>query len=251
MPVVHVESGAVVTAIHPRLPSLEALVAVKPVVIPAILLPDLAASAPEPIMLAQPAAAQADSLLLAVAPAPTTPPASDTREPEAFAGPPRMRNAAKRSVARWANAPASTPKPVRSANPGVVPISSPAKSTTAKPKPGMMLASQVTFNPAPAKSLGGWAVQLGAYSSHGRREIAWGKLRARANFLSAHAPTGSGHKLGKAMLYRLSVSGIATRKEAISLCGRIKAAGGDCFVRNMRGDEPMRWALRPKTSERA
>ena len=52
------------------------------------------------------------------------------------------------------------------------------------------------------------------------------------------------------MLYRLSVSGLATRKDAVSLCVRIKAAGGDCFVRNMRGDQPMRWALRAKTSER-
>ena len=91
---------------------------------------------------------------------------------------------------------------------------------------------------------GNWAVQLGAFSSERRTEIAWGRLRGRASFLNAYTPTGSGRRWGKAMLYRLSVSGLSSRAEAISLCVKIKAHGGACFVRNMSGDRPMTWALR-------
>ena len=64
-------------------------------------------------------------------------------------------------------------------------------------------------------------------------------------------PTGSGKRWGKSMIYRLSVSGIATRKEAVRLCVEIKANGGDCFVRSMRGDRPMTWGARPRTDQLA
>jgi hypothetical protein len=53
------------------------------------------------------------------------------------------------------------------------------------------------------------------------------------------------------MLYRLSVSDLPTRAEATSLCVRIKASGGKCFVRNMHGDRPMTWALRTRTEQPA
>jgi hypothetical protein len=240
-PLVHIESGVVVTAIHPKLPSLEALVAAKPLDIPAIALPEPASAAQEPVLLAQRTTPIPDPVLTAPAPQPIVALVSDSIKPEAWVGPPRMRSSSRAATARWAKAPlpAETSRQVL-----------PAVKAKAQ-KARVQLASQVSIKPVVAKSLGGWAVQLGAYSSHGRREIAWGKISARAGFLSAYAPTGSGRKLGKAMLFRLSVSGLATRKEAVNLCVRIKTAGGSCFVRNMRGDEPMRWALRVKATDRA
>lgn len=99
--------------------------------------------------------------------------------------------------------------------------------------------------------MGNWAVQLGAFSSEQRTEIAWSKLSGRASFLNAYTPSGSGRRWGKVTLYRLSVSGLPTRAEATSLCVRIKASGGKCFVRNMHGDRPMTWALRTRTEQPA
>lgn len=240
-PLVHIESGVVVTAIHPKLPSLEALVAAEPSAISAIGVPEHAPAAADPGIVAQPAAPVTAPVLTIAVPEPVVHQPSKATKAEAWAGPPRMRNSSRATTARWANA----ALPVQAPN-NVLPA-----VATKVQKARVRLASQVSIKSVPAKSLGGWAVQLGAYSSHGRREIAWGKLSAKASFLSAYTPTGSGRKLGKAMLFRLSVSGLATRKEAVNLCVRIKAAGGSCFVRNMRGDEPMRWALRAKPADQA
>ena len=247
MPLVAVENGAVVTAIHPKIPSLAVLVAT-PVAFPAITLPDLMAS-PEPVGVEQKIATAADSLLTKMETNPGTLPVTNATKPEPGTAAAVVFNAARRSVARWASVPMVASRPVDIVSPALAAVGMTGK--TRAHKPIMMLTSQLSFKSVPARSLGGWAVQLGAFSSHGRREIAWGKLGAKASFLSAYAPTGSARKLGKAMLYRLSVSGLPTRKEAVKLCFRIRTAGGACFVRNMRGDEPMRWALRDKISERA
>ncbi|WP_340315558.1 SPOR domain-containing protein [Rhizorhabdus argentea] len=96
-----------------------------------------------------------------------------------------------------------------------------------------------------------WAVQLGAFTSASRIEAAWTGLGRRAQFLKAHVPTGSGFRRGRAMLYRLSVSGFARRGDATRLCLSIKAVGGACFVRSSAGERPMQWAQRNGTSGRA
>jgi len=98
---------------------------------------------------------------------------------------------------------------------------------------------------------GGWAVQLGAFSSVRRTEIAWGRLSGKATFLSAYTPTGSGRRWRAAMLYRLSVSGLRSRKDAVNLCVRIRARGASCFVRQGHGDKPMNWAARGQGGLRA
>ncbi|KRB85721.1 hypothetical protein ASE00_02795 [Sphingomonas sp. Root710] len=190
-PVVHAESGAVVTTTSFTPPALEAL-----------------AARPESAVVqagAQPV--QAAAAVPAVA---------------AWAGPPRMRQSR------------------------VIDASLPRSRKAAKP---VMLVSHVSLKPAPGKGAGNWAVQLGAFSSEQRTEIAWGKLSGKARFLNAYTPTGSGLRWGKATLYRLSVSGLPTRAEATSLCVRIKASGGKCFVRNMSGDRPMTWALRSRAEQ--
>lgn len=148
----------------------------------------------------------------------------------AWAGPPRMR----KSRILDASSPRA-PKTV-----GIKPEA---------PTKRLILASHLAVKPASGRGSGAWAVQLGAFSSERRTEIAWGRLSNKARFLNAYTPTGSGLRWGKATLYRLSVSGLPTRAEATSLCVRIKASGGKCFVRNMSGDRPVTWALRSRTEQ--
>lgn len=228
-PVVHLENEAVTTSIFPAPPPLEVL-AVKPAVSP---LPpsELHASMPEALLAVVPPAVPAPSApVLAAARVPV----SETRAVPS-PRPPHMRDV-RPSPVRSA---AAASQPLKPEVPGSAMI-----AVADKAKPAILLASRVAMKTAPAKAMGSWAVQFGAFSTLGRREIAWGRLSARAAFLSAYTPTGSDHRFGKATLYRLSVSGLPTRAEAISLCLRVRAAGGACFVRNMRGDEPMRWALK-------
>ena len=151
----------------------------------------------------------------------------------AWAGPPRMRKSRIGEVSTSGPSIAARVRPLgRAAGP-------------------LLLASHSAPKPSQGRATGNWAVQLGAFSSKQRTEIAWGKLSGRASFLNAYTPSGSGWRWGKAMLYRLSVSGLPTRAEATSLCVRIKASGGKCFVRNMHGDRPMTWALRTRTEQPA
>jgi cell division septation protein DedD len=45
-------------------------------------------------------------------------------------------------------------------------------------------------------------------------------------------------------VYRLSLKGFASDQEARQLCMTLKASGGSCFVRNVAGDAPVRFASR-------
>ncbi|WP_052730159.1 SPOR domain-containing protein [Sphingomonas sp. SRS2] len=213
-PVVTSQGGSVVTAIAPTPPPLELLTALAAV--PASKPVEVTVESSAPIRLA------AIEPLVA-----------------AWAGPPRMRKSRIIEIA--------APRPVAAAQPRAV-KSVVAKAPVLAKKP-ILLASRISVKPSPNRTAGTWAVQLGAFSSEKRTEIAWGRLSGKARFLSAYTPTGSGRRWGKAMLYRLSVSGLPTRAEATSLCVRIKAAGGKCFVRNMSGDRPMTWALRPRNEQ--
>ena len=183
--------------------------------------------APPPLdQLASIPALPAQTILASLAPEPVAAP--DEPKVASWAGPPLMRKA-------------------RIEQPGIVKMVHHAKPVATGP---VVLAS---WKPkaVPPRSSGDWAVQLGAFSSSRRTEIAWGKLSGRAAYLSAYTPTGSGKRWGKAMLYRLSVSGLPSRKDAISLCVRIRSSGGACFVRRMSGEQPMTWALRSRTTEPA
>lgn len=118
--------------------------------------------------------------------------------------------------------------------------------------PRMILASaQRTAPKMEARTAGGFVVQLGAFSSARRTEAAWAKVNGKGGFLTNYTPVGSGFRQAGSTLYRLSISGLETRAEATKLCGKIKARGGECFVRAVSGDKPMRWAMRPRDSEAA
>lgn len=223
---------------------------------------------PEALALAAPATAPEAPAVLAAAPEPVAPATLVTPVVQAESGavvtttsfiPPTLEALAARpepaivqAEAKPVQASAVTPAvaawagPPRMRQSRVIGASLPHSRKAAKP---VMLVSHVSLKSGSGKGAGNWAVQLGAFSSEQRTEIAWGKLSSKARFLNAYTPTGSGLRWGKATLYRLSVSGLSTRAEATSLCVRIKASGGKCFVRNMSGDRPMTWALRPRSDQ--
>ena len=45
-------------------------------------------------------------------------------------------------------------------------------------------------------------------------------------------------------VYRLSVQGFGSSRQAFDLCGSLKRAGAACFVRNVAGDAPVQLASR-------
>lgn len=110
----------------------------------------------------------------------------------------------------------------------VVPASDSAAGRSARP-----------FHPVES---GAFVVQIGAFSNASRGEVAWrgavGRYRELNNYTAATARV----QVKNATLYRLSVSGFTTRAAAGQVCARIKAAGGDCFVRSVAGDTPLQWA---------
>lgn len=229
-PIIRREGGSVVTLVKIAAPPLDSLVRA-PAVMPMVALPSIE---PPAETLPAPLSEQAGSA------ATVSLPIAGPAKAMAWAGPPRMR--AARPPARRAQ---STP-PVRPVRPTVIHASRSLKPAASMP---IRLASQLSVKPI--ASTGGWAVQLGAFSSARRTEIAWGRLKGRASFIGAYTPTGSGRRWGKAMIYRLSVSGLPTRQDAVRLCLRVKAAGGACFVRAARGDQPMEWAARARGDQPA
>ncbi|WP_066959106.1 SPOR domain-containing protein [Rhizorhabdus dicambivorans] len=162
---------------------------------------------------------------------------AEPSEPVAWAGPPRMRKARIVEV--------KPPKPA--SRPVVAVRALRIESRMTAPKPALLVA-RTTLRPLPAAARG-WSVQLGAFSSAGRTEVAWSKLNARVSFLSGHVPTGSKVRRGKALFHRLSIGGLPSRADAVSLCLKVREAGGACFVRRSSGDQPLTWALRAKAGE--
>ena len=133
-----------------------------------------------------------------------------------------------------------------------IPVGKPAAPSPARasrvmiaspPRP-IMLAAHRTLSAIQGAT--GFVVQLGAFSSMRRTEAAWMRIAGQAHYLSAFTPVGSGFRAGNATLYRLSISGLATRADAARLCSRIKAGDGDCFVRAASGDRPIRWTMRDR-----
>ena len=90
----------------------------------------------------------------------------------------------------------------------------------------------------------GAVVQLGAYGSAERVSIAWDKAAKRYSALRAYTPMSAKFASDKGMVYRLSIKGFASAREAQGLCAALKKSGGSCFVRSVAGDTPVQYASR-------
>lgn len=149
-----------------------------------------------------------------------------------------------------AAAPISGPDPA----PMAMPVSMPApllvaasEVMTAPPAPARVEAGKPLADPADRsqRPRGNWVVQLGAFSSAERLDFAWSGMMRRASFIDAHPAiaTSTRGRSGQTY-YRLSLAGFDSRAAADDICGRIRASGGDCFVRADSGETPLRWAKR-------
>ena len=87
-------------------------------------------------------------------------------------------------------------------------------------------------------------VQLGAYSSRGRIAFAWNKVSGKHASLKRYTPVTARFTGGESVVYRLSVKGFASDRDAVNLCASLKRAGAACFVRSVSGDAPVQFASR-------
>ena len=87
-------------------------------------------------------------------------------------------------------------------------------------------------------------VQLGAYASPQRVAAAWNIAARRHNVLKGYVPMSARFDSARGTVYRLSVKGFASDREARLVCESLRRAGGSCFVRNVAGDAPVQFASR-------
>ena len=68
-------------------------------------------------------------------------------------------------------------------------------------------------------------VQIGAYSSRERIAFAWNKVSGKHASLKRYTPVTARFTGGEGVVYRLSVKGFDSDKDAINLCASLKRAG--------------------------
>ncbi len=135
----------------------------------------------------------------------------------------------------------------KSAPAAVAPVAAPravAPKAAAKPAPR-------AAGPVRVANMGNsnWVVQLGAYDSLSVAQGKWSMLGKKHNALKGFTAKGSVVQLKGRSLVRLSASGLASQKDAISLCNAVKAGGGSCFVRQMNRAENVRWVSAPASGQ--
>ncbi len=91
---------------------------------------------------------------------------------------------------------------------------------------------------------GRFVVQLGAFSTPAKAEAAWKRAVGRYGSLTDYPPNGESFRSGSATLHRVAAGGFATRGAANAVCARVKANGGNCFVRVDSGQPQSQWAMR-------
>jgi Flp pilus assembly protein TadD len=120
------------------------------------------------------------------------------------------------------------------------PALSPAAARLSDPLPKPRKASA----PRAATGKSRAVVQLGAYSSRDRIAAAWAKASGKYGALKNYVPVTARFTGAHGTVYRLSVKGFDSSKEAASFCSSLKRNGRDCFVRAASGDAPVQFASR-------
>jgi Flp pilus assembly protein TadD len=87
-------------------------------------------------------------------------------------------------------------------------------------------------------------VQLGAFSSRDRIELAWSRATSKYSVLRGYTPVSARFDGAKGTVYRLSIKGFDSDREARLLCETLKRSGRACFVRASSGDAPVQFASR-------
>ncbi len=136
------------------------------------------------------------------------------------------------------------PAPVRVAEASAAPaIAAPVEPIKQQVMRVAVPASKALAAPAPVES-GRFVVQLGAYKSAGVAANGWTSVSKRWGFLNEYDARQAKVTLAKGTFYRVSVSGFETRSAANDVCSRIKAEGGQCFIRSLLPTDGIRWAAK-------
>ena len=93
---------------------------------------------------------------------------------------------------------------------------------------------------------GSWVVQLGAYDNAGIAQDAWGRAVRRTPALKGMTPSSASVSTRAGSFQRLAVGGF-DRAGADTLCRKVRAGGGNCFVRSGSGDKTASWAKPART----
>jgi Flp pilus assembly protein TadD len=150
-----------------------------------------------------------------------------------------------------AKAAQATPAPVTMALLAAAAPEAPSAFAAVMPKPAPRAPKPVKARKVAAAAprpvlhgTSGAVVQLGAYGSPQRVTEAWNTLTSRYPALNAYLPMRAKFVSAKGTFWRLSISGFANQREALSRCQLLKNRGGACFVRNFAGDAPVQYASR-------
>lgn len=105
--------------------------------------------------------------------------------------------------------------------------------------------------PAVSKSVSGThLVQLGAFSSNANAQAAWGQFVKKHSVLQGFDSAKSTVTVNGKTLVRLAASGFGNKASANAACQAIKAKGGDCIVKSVGGEAPVRMAAVKPTSKK-
>ena len=87
-------------------------------------------------------------------------------------------------------------------------------------------------------------VQLGAYGSPQSVKAAWTQMIRRHPALAHYAPVSARFSWASGTVYRLSVRGFTSDREARLTCETLQHKGSGCFVRSFAGDQAVQFASR-------
>ncbi len=90
----------------------------------------------------------------------------------------------------------------------------------------------------------GVVVQLGAYATPAGVQSGWTTVSRRHPKLKNYVPASARFAGPRGTVYRLSIKGFETDREARLTCEQLKRSGAACFVRSTAGDEAVRFASR-------
>ena len=208
------------------------------------------APAPAPVANAPVAVAPvAVAAPVAEVPIPYSAPASVAAAAPAPVEAPRVAEAPVHVAPAEADVLAVAPRAVPAAKPAPVPVKS---AGLRAPRPALTPAAvrlsqslpEIRQASMPRQGGSRAVVQLGAYSSRNSISVAWDRIAGKYGALKDYTPVTARYDSARGTVYRLSVKGFASDRQAIALCAELKRKGGKCFVRAASGDAPVRFASR-------
>lgn len=100
------------------------------------------------------------------------------------------------------------------------------------------------IRPAVEKAASNWVVQVGAYDNAAVAREKWQQMATLSSRIAAFPVLTSTATVNGRAYYRLALSGLGNRADAMALCKAIRSQRGQCFVRETTPDAmPQRWAV--------